>query len=426
MCGIVGLFGKITESKIEAFEEMFQIDVLRGGDSCGIGIVHNDKVDVIKDIVWPDELLATDEWENLAWMQDASNIKALIGHNRASTRGAVSQKNAHPFTHGHITMVHNGTVFTYKFPGIDKDTDSETICHSISERGIDKTWKMIDGAAVLVYWDDERQKLCIIGNGKRPMWFMEWGDNSESIYFSSEPWMMITAAMRAGIHYNIKKLYSIDKDKLYEFDYSNERVTYTSRKLDGYTEPARSRATGYWMNNNWHAYNMYDEWGAYDMDDIDPNEDRPHDKNCNCSECCQRRVVEYQKQCESRFNDRPGEEVEYETSESFPGEASYKPADSSMGNSGAVLSIPSSRRVADLKVDVTHKRVDEPYFKTHYTRGCSCCGHPLQDQFNKAVVLNYTTKDALCTICAAVGEFRPQPGATIPLDRNSGATVTCH
>jgi hypothetical protein len=428
MCGIVGLFGKITEPKIETFEEMFQIDVIRGSDSCGIGIIHNDSVNIVKDIVWPDELLATEEYEKLVWQQDVNNIKALIGHNRASTRGAVSQKNAHPFTHGNITMVHNGTVWTYKFPGIDKDTDSETICHSINERGIDKTWKLIDGAAVLVYWDDERKKLCIVGNGKRPMWFMEWGDNSESIFWASEPWMMLTASMRAGVKYNIKKLYPIDKDKLYEFEYVDGRVNYTSRKLDGYTElVTRSKATGYWHNNQWNSYGSYDEWG-YGYDEVDPNEDRPHMLDCNCSECCAGRVAKYNDICRARFNDndRPGEAEEDDNTESFPGEELYKPADSSIPDRGAILTIGSSRRVAALRIDVTHKRVDESFFKENYTRGCSCCGASLENEYTKAVILNLTTKDALCTICAAVGEYRPQPGATIPLDKDSGATVTCH
>lgn len=430
MCGIVGLFGKITEEKIEAFEEMFQIDVLRGSDGCGIAVVGKDKVDVVKDIVWPNELMATDEYENLVWQSDVRDLRALIAHNRASTRGAVSKKNAHPFTHDHITMVHNGTVWTWKFPGEDKDTDSETICHSIANRGIEETWKIVDGAAVLVYWDDIKKKLCIIGNGKRPMWFMEWGDNSESIFWASEPWMMVTAAMRAGVPYNIQKLYSIDNNKLYEFEYVDGRVNYTSTKLEEYKEPKRSsNLKGYWHNHKFHPY--MDEWGyGYDSnEDADEVElYNNHSKNCNCAECCSMRVSEYEKHCEKMFKDEETEQEKVEADNDdnkgpFPGEEGYKPADSS--NSRTLLTLTSTRRVANLKVNVTHKRVDEQVFKNNF-KTCSCCGKPLEQEYDKAIVINYTTHDALCMLCAAVGEFRPQPGATIPIDMKRATTVTMH
>jgi predicted glutamine amidotransferase len=429
MCGIVGLFGKITEPKVETFEEMFQIDVLRGSDSCGVAVVHGDKVDTVKDITWPDELMSTDEYENLIWHNDIREVKAIIAHNRASTRGSVSKKNAHPFTHDHITLVHNGTVWTHKFPGPDNDTDSETICRHIAKSGIDSVWEMLDGAATLVYWDSNVNKLYMVSNGKRPMWFMEWGDTNESIFWASEPWMMVTASMRAGIPYNVKKLWSLDNNKLYEFDYKDGKVVYTSRLLEEFKEPTyKVGRNGYWRGSEFVPYTHNDEWGytmygEFDDEPVDPNEDNNHNKNCNCSECCSMRVKEFEKHCESRFQEEGA--TSNDNSEPFPGEAGYRPADSST-NSGTVLTLASRRRVADLKVNLTNKRVSEDVFKQRYTKGCSCCGEDVTKQFANAVILNYNQNDALCMICAALGEYSPQPGASIPMDMDRGTTVTCH
>lgn len=407
MCGIVGLFGNITPARLGTFEEMFQINVLRGTDSCGIAVIKDNQPTVVKDIVWPDELLTEQEYNDVT--TNLEGVTAIIGHNRAQTRGVVSQKNAHPFTHGNITLVHNGTVWTYRFPDSDKDTDSETICDHINRHGIDKVWKMIDGAAALAYHNAETSKLYLITNDKRPLWFMNMGDH---MFFSSEPWMMLTAAFRNKTPVNVKELWSLKKNMLYEFDFQDGKVVYTSRELQEFVHQT-GRRVGYWQGGRYHSYDetnlTYADFG-YGYECIDETEDGggellPHARDCNCSECCASRVAAYNQLIE---DGRKREAAD--AAANFPGEKGYTPADSSTKSEWATLGFPASRRVALLKVNSIHKRIDEDDWHKNYNT-CSCCGRSIKDSYLTAMIIDYFTHDALCGVCTAVGEFHAAPAS---------------
>src|SRR3546814_19849994 len=53
----------------------------------------------------------------------------LFGHNRAATKGAVNQENAHPFNHGDIVGCHNGTL--YNVTNLDAPKDLKVVSENI-------------------------------------------------------------------------------------------------------------------------------------------------------------------------------------------------------------------------------------------------------------------------------------------------------
>ena len=198
MCGIVAVFGKVGVIEEKIFCDLLQVDVLRGHDSTGIAAIRLDgSAKVMKDTVLPTDFLMRG---HVGKMFNKVN-KAYIGHNRAATTGKVTAKNAHPFVAGHITGVHNGTLLSedglinaYAF-----GTDSEAIFDHIRQKGIADTWKNVDGAAAIVWWDAKDKSFNFIRNIRRPLHFAYTSDKA-TLFVASEGWMIAgCVARRAGI-----------------------------------------------------------------------------------------------------------------------------------------------------------------------------------------------------------------------------------
>jgi predicted glutamine amidotransferase len=215
MCGIVGIFGLINKTRIGMFEDMLAMDGVRGRDSTGVAIITDKAVGVVKEAVLPDVILGDSLYKE--WKK--GKIRCLLGHNRAATLGKVTKDNAHPFQYKHITMVHNGTLENrWRLPDYWKyDTDSEAIAHCIADHGIEATWKVLEGAATLVWWDNAKQSLNVISNGKRPFFMQPLKDNN-GVVWSSERWTLQVAALRSGeLYHKPDKIYCPIVDKLYTF-----------------------------------------------------------------------------------------------------------------------------------------------------------------------------------------------------------------
>lgn len=234
MCGLVGYLGDSSLKTRHAFEDMFQMDVVRGKDSCGIAIVRNKHLPtIIKDITLPTWLLEESKYTEIVGKFDYT---CLIGHNRWATKGKVNIKNAHPFRSGNIIMAHNGTLDrVYHLPDGNKfDTDSEALCNSIAKQGIEWTWKNVVGAAAITYYDLEKKTFNIISNGKRPIYWM-WTADKSGLFWGSEPDMIRLACRRRDVKLedNGKAWFPPD-DTLFTFKIERKEVTYTSKKLDPY------------------------------------------------------------------------------------------------------------------------------------------------------------------------------------------------
>lgn len=199
MCGIVGYISTSEhiheKAKRHFMRYALALDTLRGDDSTGIMTVRNKfTVDTLKTLLPGDTFVQTKEYHQkmkIGW--------ASVGHNRAATKGSVTLENAHPFTFGPVTLVHNGTLFK---AGADLDTydkslavDSMQIANALSQSATDKVpevLKEIDGSFALVWFDKRDESVNMARNTDRPlhfgfnanrniMWFMSDGHHLHSI-----------------------------------------------------------------------------------------------------------------------------------------------------------------------------------------------------------------------------------------------------
>lgn len=222
MCGIVGMAGNINHGHKAAFKDMLTVCQVRGKDSTGvIKVGVNDKFDYIKRACLP-----TDLFDLKAYDQKIDNglCKALIGHTRAKTMGVVNSKNAHPFEHGHLCGVHNGTLKNaYNMEGWrDFDVDSDWLYWHAHRHGMDQTISKLDqdGAWALVWWDENEKTLNFLRNKERPLWFTHSKD-LKTIFWASEIWMLGTVSRRFELWdggEDQKVYYPLATDELYSFE----------------------------------------------------------------------------------------------------------------------------------------------------------------------------------------------------------------
>jgi len=245
MCGQFLAVGDINYVVDKFISNMFIMDSLRGEDSCGLVAVSNE-VNTFKRAMSPFDSMDMPQYNKLM----NKNNSVIIGHNRKATKGKVNSANAHPFTHGKIVGVHNGTLTNQSLlpDSANFHVDSENIIYSINKIGIEETWKKVAGAAALIWYNAEDATLNVIRNKERPFFFATSSDN-KVVFGASEKHMLKCALVRNGINHG--KVEALPEDTLYTFKADSlnlkKPVSLTIKKLEAcdYRPPATTTYYGY-------------------------------------------------------------------------------------------------------------------------------------------------------------------------------------
>jgi hypothetical protein len=201
----------------QMFDQMLYADALRGIDSTGVfGVNKYGNLKMMKAAKTSADFLRTKSYMDFS-KEIYSSYRMVVGHNRASTRGATVDENAHPFIEDHICLVHNGTLHSHKELA-DTTVDSHAIAKAIARDGYKEVLPKINGAFALIWFDAKEKKLRIARNSQRPLWVMQSKDID---IIASEPEMLTwlhkrvygTAGDEAKF-FAIEKLYSWDLDDI--------------------------------------------------------------------------------------------------------------------------------------------------------------------------------------------------------------------
>jgi hypothetical protein len=211
MCGI---FGVITGNTglVKYRELIYQGMVtgwLRGEESTGYFTVGKDKpklVNTYKSTARGTEFM--DLRESRKMMNNLYDYNVFVGHHRFATGPKnICVENAHPFTHGKVTLVHNG-VFrnSFHFPHSNSQNvepvDSAKFTYNLSmmAAGKDTTEfiQRVEGTYAAVWWDTEQEKLFITRNEDRPL-SISMDEEKETLFFASERLHLEWLLTRNGI-----------------------------------------------------------------------------------------------------------------------------------------------------------------------------------------------------------------------------------
>jgi predicted glutamine amidotransferase len=157
----------------ELFQSLLFHDVTRGDHATGVAAIDTmtREVVVVKKAI-PSPLFLQDKELMDPLFNVKHNFNVYIGHNRWATKGAKDDdNNAHPFQHGHITGVHNGSLRNQNLLTDAKNfaVDSDNLYYHMSQDGLDETIKKTDGAYSLVWYDAQTNELNLLRNNERPM-----------------------------------------------------------------------------------------------------------------------------------------------------------------------------------------------------------------------------------------------------------------
>lgn len=198
MCGLVGILNKdnhLSSNKVlaKSMLELLAVDTIRGVDSTGLALVPfavKENIRLIKKTVpgW--------DFADMRGVRGAAELgpyELYMGHNRAATKGGVSVDNAHPFWMNEgdaikeLVFMHNGTVYNkHALPSGDNyNTDSEAICASFAQIGVEETVSKINGSFSFVWWNVEDRTLNFLRNSERPM-HLAYDKNARHLFFASE------------------------------------------------------------------------------------------------------------------------------------------------------------------------------------------------------------------------------------------------
>jgi glucosamine 6-phosphate synthetase-like amidotransferase/phosphosugar isomerase protein len=242
MCGIVTLMSSAkTRISIDHKKFLMQglmIDTLRGDHSTGLAFVDKDGIaETYKKAVPGYDFVHLKTPSRV--INNITDFNYIIGHNRYATKGAINSLNAHPFQHGAITGVHNGSLREYHSlaPQQNFATDSEHVIWALNQADdVGDVIKKLKGAFTLVWHDEQDNTIHMIRNEDRPF-HLAYMEKEDTILGISEVEMLNLLIARNKI--KIEKIVELPVGEEWVFsqdDLKNpakiEREFWTPPKFD--------------------------------------------------------------------------------------------------------------------------------------------------------------------------------------------------
>lgn len=245
MCGLVGIATStfLSNGERAAFKDLLFVDTLRGEHSTGVFSVDTkSNVDYFKQPIDGPTFIQLNAYNKL--FDRPTNLRILAGHNRKATVGKVNYDNAHPFNHGEIIMMHNGTLKSQG--GLEKagqfGTDSECIAYNLSQvepDNVEEVINKLNGAFALVWWDNRDETLNFIRNSERTLYVGQ--SNSKrpmTISWASEASFLNLAHRRPARNLPLEQIDLLKPLHHYKVDLSGSTVSMKYlKKYEGYTAP---------------------------------------------------------------------------------------------------------------------------------------------------------------------------------------------
>lgn len=248
MCGLVGVASsaRLDDKAKKVFKNLLWLDTIRGPHSTGvIAVSPSFKSNVVK------RAYDGPTFTSLPVYEDAVGKKvniALLGHNRWATVGAVNSDNAHPFQHGSVTLMHNGTLIRKE---LLKDagrfeTDSEAVAYNMSINGVDEVSKVtgqLYGAYALVWTDSRDNSVNFVRNTERPLYMYGCSIGGKGVLaWASEQYMLAMALERNNIAFDVEEILNLRPHLHVKFSLDTGKVASTE-DVDFYTPPPMPVAT---------------------------------------------------------------------------------------------------------------------------------------------------------------------------------------
>lgn len=248
MCGIVALiraYGTVNKEVEDIFYQLWWATQLRGTDGSGLMQINQAKaVNLFKSAYTPDYAATEKQAHSIIRNTDVNPF--TVGHCRAATKRPakftedVMKRQAHPFKHGNISLVHNG-YFSYvgKEHQDSHDVDSESFCKAASELGFKEALEESTGAYALIAYDSAIDRLIITRNSDRPLWRF---DTYAGHWFVSEKELGLWILSRNKV--TVQKVEEVPVMKMYSykaFDLTPEVSEVEKKTYSSYSSFPASR-----------------------------------------------------------------------------------------------------------------------------------------------------------------------------------------
>lgn len=268
MCGLVSVINKnsngLTKDQVDSFDMMLFLDQLRGKDSTGTFVVEkNGGMSMAKEASHATDFRTRKEYKDLCTLAFQRG-SAIVGHNRAATKGTIIDANAHPFVvDDNITLVHNGTLWGNHKELADTEVDSHAIAHVIHENdgNLEKALQSVNGAMALIWHDFKNQTLNFIRNSQRPLYCVEtynswmWASEEGFLDFVLKRFKITTTSAITLLPEGVLSKYTLDNGK-----FTNEVTKLSMSKPYVATPPYSKYDSGPTLYN---PCGSEDDWGDY-------------------------------------------------------------------------------------------------------------------------------------------------------------------